>query len=266
MQTAIDPQLEQLERDGYTVFKAFLDPATTARVRAHMDELLPPIPPLENENAHRLQDLRHPIPGAIMAELLNRPELLDLARTLLGANEMRLLEQVLIRTDGQGKSTGAYGWHVDMPFLPEHYAARPRQTYFHMVHALNTVPPGGGAFTVIPGSHHLTFAAAARLTEELGADEALSRLQRDVVQEAGIDLSQAVEVLAEDGDLLVFNPMTLHAPSHNSTNVSRYVYFASFFDASAVYLQDRLNKMKYRDNFPASLRDNLPPELRSLLD
>jgi hypothetical protein len=45
----------------------------------------------------------------------------------------------------------------------EQYEATPRQTYFHMVTMLADVEPGGGAFTIIPGSHHATFAAAGRL-------------------------------------------------------------------------------------------------------
>src|SRR5688500_4744803 len=133
-------QLEQLERDGYAVFPGFLDTQTTARIRAHMDSLLPPISPKEGDGINRVHTLRHPIPGAIMGDILNNPRLLELAGQILYSSDLRLLEQVLIRTDGQNESPGVHGWHLDMTFLPEHYDSRPRQTYFHMVHALSTIP------------------------------------------------------------------------------------------------------------------------------
>ena len=44
-----------------------------------------------------------------------------------------------------------------------------------MVHALNTVPPGGAAFMIVPGSHHLTYAASAKINTA----EDLAQLKRD---------------------------------------------------------------------------------------
>ena len=178
-------QLEQLERDGYTIFPGFLDTKTTTRIRAHIDSLSPPIAPKTETGAARVSLLRHPIPGAIMAEILANPKLLELAQKTLESEDLRLLEQVLIRTDPTEATPGADGWHIDMAFMPEQYEARPRQTYFHMVHALNTVAPGGGATTIIPGSHHKTYAAA----KKLGSADALQTLKADPIGVAEIDLN-----------------------------------------------------------------------------
>ena len=260
--TEMTEQLEQLERDGYTIFPGFLDTQTTARIRAHIDSLAPPIAPKSNADAPRLHTLRHPIPGAIMADLLANPELLELAQKTLEAENMRLLEQVLIRTDPIEADAGATGWHIDMTFLPEHFNARPRQTYFHMVHALNTVAPGGGATTIIPGSHHKTYAAAQRL----GTTDELHTLKGDPIGVADINLDDQIEVLPSEGDLLVFNPMCLHSASTNVSDEPRYVYFASFMDASAQYLSDFLESVNYQRAFPDSLRENLPAQFHSLLD
>jgi ectoine hydroxylase-related dioxygenase (phytanoyl-CoA dioxygenase family) len=258
----MNAQFEQLENEGYTVFPNFLDQPTVQRIREHMDSLMPPIAPPEQAVPARVHLLRHPIPGAIMAEILARPELIELATELLKAKELRLLEQVLIRTDPQITKPPVGGWHVDMAFLPEHYQATPRQTYFHMVHCLNNVAPGGGAFTIVPGSHHKTFAAATRL----GSEEALQELRANPIEVAGVDISEAIEVNAKEGDLLVFNPMALHSASANHSTESRYVYFASFHDVSADYLIRELQRTNYSPAFPDSLRDNLPEELRFLLD
>lgn len=258
----MNAQLKQLESDGYAVFPSFLDIRTTARIRAHMDSLLPAVAPREEPDVKRLHDLRHPIPGAIMAEILSKPRLIELAQEILRANELRLLEQVLIRTDPQDAQANGMAWHIDMAFLPQHYRAAPRQTYFHMVHALNSVPSGGSATYIVPGSHHRTYAVARRL----GSVEKLAALKNEPIDMAEIDLSEAVEVLPNEGDLLVFNPMCLHSPSPNTSHQPRYVYFASFMDSSAEYLRHHLLSTGYHHGFPDSLRDNLPCDLQSLLD
>jgi ectoine hydroxylase-related dioxygenase (phytanoyl-CoA dioxygenase family) len=263
-------QLEQLDQQGYTVVRQFLDRATTERICRHMDSLLPPIASPEDENAQRLNTLRHPIPGAILAEILS-PELVSLAEQTLRSSDLRLLEQVLIRTDpasnakrqevrGDTPAARATGWHVDMAFLPEHYQSTPRQTYFHMVHSLNTVPSGGGAFTIVPGSHLKTYEA----TQKLG-EEGLAQFKANPIEVAGIDVNEAIEVLPEEGDMIIFNPMALHSASTNVTDVPRYVYFASFHDSSAEYLKNFLRETNYSPKFPDSLRDNLPQDLQKLL-
>lgn len=259
--------LEQLDNNGYTIIPNFIDKQLTARIREHMDSLLPPISPREGEIS-RTHTLRHPIPGEIMAEILNRPALLDLAKEILYSQDLRLLEQVLIRTDSREAKpedagpTRATHWHIDKTFLPEHYNARPRQTYFHMVHALSNVPKGGGGTTVIPGSHKKSFAAA----EKIGTVDGLDELKQNPIEVAGLDLNDAIELHPTEGDLLVFNPMCLHSASSNISDSPRYVYFASFYDSSAQYLQRNLTPGNHYSNVvPDSLRDNLPAELQSLL-
>jgi hypothetical protein len=260
-----DQQFQQLEELGYAVFPGFLDRQTTARVRAHTDSLLPPVLPADQEPQQgRVRTLRHPIPGAIMAELASRPQLLDLAMRLLRIGnraDLRLLEQVLIRTDPKPPPHGPGGWHVDMAFWRHEYDASPRQTYFHMVHACSTVAPGGGAFMIVPGSHHQTFAYTATVKDLAGLTEFRNRAQ----ELAGVDTSKGIEVSANEGDLIVFNPMALHSGSGNASTQPRYVYFASFMDASAQRLRAELDKTNYRGGFPESLREGLPAELRGLL-
>jgi ectoine hydroxylase-related dioxygenase (phytanoyl-CoA dioxygenase family) len=280
-----DLNFDQLEEDGYTVVPGFMDRETTSRIRRHIDSLLPPVGAPRQDPKRWHSVLRHPIPGAIMAELVNNPALLALARQCLRPRDLRLLEQVLIRSDPRPPPHGPTGWHVDWTFLPCHYEAVPRQTYFHMVHCLNTVPPGGAAFMIVPGSQRLAYKLTAELNAELSSDEPsaesstavkaatsariaeeLGRFKRDPAGVAGIDTDQGIEICPQEGDLLVFNPMALHSASGNATQEPRYVYFASFFDATAVELRDELRRTKYRDGFPDSLRQNLPEELLPLLE
>lgn len=253
--------LDQLEQQGYTLVRNFLDRQTTLKIRRHIDSLLPPIDAPHQDSKRWVNTLRHPIPGAIMAELVNNSALFALVHQTLQSQQLRLLEQVLIRSDPQPPPHGPRGWHIDYAFFPRQYKAIPRQTYFHMVHCLNTVAPGGAAFMIVPASHHLTYAASAKMQTV----EELSQLKSDPVEVAGIDINMGIEICANEGDLLVFNPMALHSGSGNATNQPRYVYFASFFDTAATELSNGLRETKYRDGFPDSLREHLPEDLQPLL-
>ena len=115
---------------------------------------------------------------------------------------------------------------------------------------------------IVPESHQLTYAASA----QMGTALELAALKRDPAGVAGIDLSKGIEVCPEEGDLLIFNPMALHSGSSNATDHPRYVYFVSFFDTSATELFEELRRTKYRDGFADSLRENLPMDLRALLE
>ena len=210
--------LDHLEQEGYTIVRGFLDGEMTRRGRAHIDSLLPSVDTPEEDRERWHFVLRHPIPGAIMADFLNNPNLFELATECLQPNELRLLEQVLIRSDPRPPPHGPLGWHVDWAFFPRQYKAVPRQTYFHMVHCLNTVPSGGAAFMIVPGSHLLTYAASA----QMHTAEELNTLRRDPAGVAGIDASKGIEVCPNEGDLLIFNPMALHSGSGNSTDQARY--------------------------------------------
>jgi ectoine hydroxylase-related dioxygenase (phytanoyl-CoA dioxygenase family) len=259
---------QQLEEYGYVVIPRFLDEETTTAIRSHIDRLAPPVSPRDQVSAPRLHTLRHPIPGAIMARLLaDNTALIPLAASLLGTRDvadLRLLEQVLIRTDPGPHPAAPTGWHVDMAFFPDQYGSRPRRTYYHMVHACSTVRPGGGAFMIIPGSHHRTYAVTATLPR---TDAALEAFKNSVLDRAGCDPTrEAIEVCPDEGDLLVFNPMCIHSASRNVRAESRYVYFTSFFDTSATWLRQRLDGMHYRSGFPDSLRQGMPEALARLLD
>jgi ectoine hydroxylase-related dioxygenase (phytanoyl-CoA dioxygenase family) len=259
----MDSELEAIERDGYAVFPGIMDPDTMTRLKRHMDGLMPPVPAREATGVERTHWLRHPIPGEIMAEVLVNPRLLEVARAILHSDDLRMLEQVLVRTDPRDAARGPVtpnGWHVDFTFLPEHYNARPRQTYFHMVQMLNDVVKGGGGTAFVPGSHHKTYAAAAKV-----GLEGLPALKANPVEVAGIDMSNAVTLEARAGDLVVFNPMCLHSVSGNIAPQSRYVYFASFMDAAAKTLLDSLGKRNFRAAVPEDVRNAIPGEFQYLL-
>ena len=260
--TGYDPATHRrrLARDGYSVVPEFMPLALVERLRAHIDGLLGPLPATPDG---AVRDLRHPIPGDILAEVLYREPLIRLAMDELGTRDrgdLRLLEQVLIRTEPSPAPAGPTAWHIDWAGLPDEAAARPRQTYYHHVQALGDIRPGGGATMVVPGSHRLTYAAAAGATAE-----DLARLKADPIGVAGIDVGRAVEITARAGDLVVFDPMCLHSATRNRGATPRHVLFTSFMDRSATRLMAELRGQRYFRALPPALRAARPPDLADLL-
>ncbi|MBA3845537.1 MAG: phytanoyl-CoA dioxygenase family protein [Planctomycetes bacterium] len=259
--TALAGHLDALEEHGWTVIPGFLDGASTARLRQHMDGLLPPV-----ARAGTVHDLRHPIPGAIMAELVTEHHL-RLARALLRAGDgLRLLEQVLIRTDPSSDDAGVRGWHIDAAFYPRHRAATPRQTYYQCVHALCDIKPGGGATMIVPGSHRRLVSATARIESSACIPTVKqAELKAEALRLAAIDDSAGIELIAHEGDLVLFDPTCLHSASVNTGASARYVLFQSFIDESADEMNTVLEATGYRSGFSDDLRSALPPERRHLL-
>lgn len=258
--TDLSIRLQELDSRGYTVFPDYLDRDTTAAVRAHIDSLVGPIASGDRNAARHV--LRHPIRGAIMSRLVNNPATLELAATLIGSYELRMREQVFIRSDPSPPPYQAPQWHIDAAFCREEFAVRPRQVYYQMLHCCSTVSAGGAAFMIVPGSHKLSLAASDKAAGERGRQPIHNHTA--LAPEANDD--DSIEICANDGDLIVFNPLCYHASSTNRTDRPRYVYFTSFYHPSAARLIELVRRTKYRDNFPDSLRQGLPLELQSLLD
>ena len=256
----LDTRLEELEEQGYTIFPGYLDGATTAAIRAHVDAIAGPVEIGADHRAAR-RDLRHPIEGAIMARLASDSTTLELAAALIGSRQLRLREQVLIRSDPSPPPYEAMRWHIDAAFCRAEFAARPRQVYYQMLHCCSTVSPGGAAFMIVPESHRLSLKANEETEKERGR-------QPIEGQTAGIDeeVEGGIEICADDGDLIVFNPLCYHSASPNRTRQPRYVFFTSFYHPSASRLVELVRRTGYRDHFPDSLRTALAPELQALLE
>jgi ectoine hydroxylase-related dioxygenase (phytanoyl-CoA dioxygenase family) len=269
-ETTLARHLAELEEVGFTVIRGFLDRPTCARLRAHTDRILGPIQPEQG-----WKDCRHPMPcdgtGEVLAEMVTETHL-ELARRQLHAqglpaDRLRLTEQVLIRT---GRTTGPGDgrcWHIDGVFYPRHRATAPRLTYVQNVHALSDIEAGGGATMVVPGSHRRHYAASEELAKGGERFPMLDQkgFRAEVTRLAGVDPAQGVEILAKEGDLVLFDPMCLHTGTANRRERPRYVFFQSFYTTMASDFHAILEDTSYRSHFPEALRLGLPERLRPLV-
>jgi hypothetical protein len=205
---------------------------------------------------------------------------------------IRLNGYSLIRTDpfgGDASSvrphTNPTNMHIDNAFLPAHDAATPREVYSRSIVYLNDVAEGGAPIVVWPRAHK----AAAEVVQQLRADGAAAgageyhgvRWRDEVIAamahhrpgadpEASYDTRQidwpgvgpATEVLMGEGDMVVFEPMSMHSASRCVNGVPRYCWVASFFDDRVQALPHKL----YQDEFHPDFLAQLAPELAPLVD
>jgi ectoine hydroxylase-related dioxygenase (phytanoyl-CoA dioxygenase family) len=268
----------ELEDRGWTVVPDVLPLDLCTRAKAHVDSLLAPI-----GTGGAVAARSHPIPGGIMGELATTPLLMECASALYRSpfDELRLTEQVLIRTDPEPPTSEQQqapsvpmpagggeprGWHCDFVFQEQHFHATPRQNYFQMFGVFTDVLPGAGCTMVVPGSHHKTMAAAAQTDctiEALG--ELRGRIAADPA-EFGIDIDAGIELPASAGSLVIFCPFCLHSGSVNRGSWSRYVAVQSFNHCTdAELLQQQLVSTRYLKGFHPDAHAAVPPSLRQVL-
>ena len=156
------------------------------------------------------------------------PAAIELGRLLLGGDpELRMREQVLIRSDPEPPPYAReLGYHIDAAFCGAEFEAVPKQVYYQMLHYLSTVKPGGGGVHIVPGSHRFSCAAL------FGGDPGRDTRPLDSNTSGAGHRDDGVEICAEEGDLILFNPLCFHSASQNRTDRPRYVYFTSFYDTS----------------------------------
>jgi hypothetical protein len=161
--------MAELDELGYTLVPDIVPLCLAARVRAFSDDLLGAPDPVGQRRSKV-----HPIPGPVMAELASLPPLLSMAAHFCGcggddgsgALDLRLQEQVLIRTDHHSEleqPPGPTGWHIDFLFPPNSYESTPKKVYFQYFLHMSSTLPGGAAFCIVPRSHHRTIQAARQL-------------------------------------------------------------------------------------------------------
>ena len=272
----LDRRLDELDERGYAIIPNYLDRTTTAEIRTHIDSVvgshLPEVdnpwdridePRVIRKDEYGIRKLRHPIAGAIMPRIASNQRTIELSRIMLGSRlaDLRLREQVFGRTDRVPAPNGPTGWHIDAPFTAEEFQSTPRRIYYQLLHYCSKVESGGGAFMIVPGSHQLAYA----VNRGTRSEEQRQQLQKDPIGICGIDTDRGIEICGDDGDLIIFNAMCLHSASLNKRPESRYVYFTSFYDASADWLVDHVRRTRYRDCFPNSLYRDLPARLHHLL-
>jgi hypothetical protein len=191
-------------------------------------------------------EIRHPIEDAkALAAATTAGRMVELHAYLLRSTSerLRLMQHMLVRTDyDPHTAAGPRDWHADHAFLSQDYTESPRRIFYHSVIALKDVPPGGGGTMLIPES----LRRARRILDQTSQDDLMRHCQATASNGFGCNLrtladvnprdcaAEPIEISLRKGDMMIFDPMQLHAESVNTMRTPRYVLFQNFFDVDAV--------------------------------
>lgn len=195
-------ELEQLHKDGYVLFKNVLSKEQVALVKAGIQEAF------EGKDSNVM--LQGPMfeKGEIFEYIVDHPIVSEFIEEILGP-DCQLSSMNGMRTL---KNTGVSKWHVDEALffpLPDGVELDERiQLPVYLMNGLyylDDITEDLGPTQVVPGSHragkHLDF------TEEIESYKG----------------QEAISVLAEAGDCLVFNSQVWHRGARNQSDNPRYV-------------------------------------------
>ena len=242
--------LEQLATLGYTVVPGIVGPEDCRRARELLDDIFGPCgesaeehirakgwelshyltpraepddaafwasasPFLQTENFYH--DVRHPIRDSATAALINQ-RMIDVVGECLRSDDLKLLQQYLVRTDYRpGPYPERPGFHADHASLPAQYDATPSQHYLLAMLALSDVPSGGAATVMGRGTLQRARELATKYQEEepewcLGLhDEDFRNELRQRIGSEQLKDPEPMELTCSEGDLIVIDPMALHA-------------------------------------------------------
>ena len=193
--------------------------------------------------------IRHPIYDEVMAELVTDATV-AIHRRLLRTESLRLTQQAFVRSDydppARAAATGVVvdGWHIDHAFLAQQYESTPRAVYYSSMIALSTIESGGAPLVVQPGSLAEGKAEAARILAAepcwcaaMPDDHYRTELSARVMPAMSDSVGSAHEVLCDEGDIIILNPMCLHSASPMCLpGRTRHVVFNTFIDASSTFM------------------------------
>jgi ectoine hydroxylase-related dioxygenase (phytanoyl-CoA dioxygenase family) len=206
-------QTDEFAERGWTLLKRAFSPATARAVRRDLGVRIG-------------VDLEDPEqwtrPRVWLKKLLNEPPYTDALTDrftcavdrLVGSERWKLTQDMgWWPVTFPGFDTPDYGadWHIEGGWF-RHHVWSPEQALVNLF-CFSTIEPGGGGTLLVEGSHHL----AARLLWDAEPD-GLSADDFDEPICAILDASGwpgVVEVVAEEGDVVLAHPLIFHASNHN---------------------------------------------------
>ena len=208
---------QEFEELGYTVFEGVLTREEIGYASPIFDEVITPDirPPVVVHDSTSRRQLSVEYCEPRLAQFGGNPGVLE-AVGLMMDGPFRLLASPIPTITFPGKAGGVPGpdWqgHVDWwRVIPREFWA----SYFNCFLHFTAVEPGGGAFAVVPGSHHL-------VRENLSDPGMTERMFRQEFQDFP-DLGSEIEVRVGAGGLIVWHPYLVHGPTDNQRERARKI-------------------------------------------
>jgi ectoine hydroxylase-related dioxygenase (phytanoyl-CoA dioxygenase family) len=206
-------QVEAFVEDGFTVLRGAFPSSVARAVRQVLGERIG----IDLDDPDQWVE-----PRVWLKELLTTPPFTDALTErfvaavdqLVGAGRWRLEQSIgWWPTTFPGFDDPPYGddWHVEGGWF-RHHVWSPEQAILNLF-CFSTVEPGGGGTLLVQGSHHL---AAGLLWES--EPDGLTTDDFDGPMNTALDVAGrpgVVEVVAEEGDVVLAHPLVFHSSNPN---------------------------------------------------
>ncbi|MBV9870873.1 MAG: phytanoyl-CoA dioxygenase family protein [Frankiaceae bacterium] len=221
-----DEQIGEFVERGWTVLRRAFAPAVARAVRSAIGERV---------GIDLAQPIQWTQPRIWIRELLTDSPYTDALtdRFRAGVDQLVGADRWVMRPEmgswpitfpGFNHDHFGHGWHVEGDWF-RHRLTSPEQALLNLF-CFSTVEPGGGGTLVVEGSHHLA-AHLLRDAEPAGMDATdLATAVARRLDEQG--WPPAVEVVAEEGDVVLAHPLILHSPGPNRGTYPRVMAQPAF--------------------------------------
>jgi ectoine hydroxylase-related dioxygenase (phytanoyl-CoA dioxygenase family) len=208
-----DAQIEAFVEQGWTVLRQAFDPAVAVAVRRDLGRRI-------GIDLDRPEEWTQP--RVWLHEAMSEPPYTDALTErfsaavdqLVGPGRWTLTQQMggwPITFPGFEDPPYGDGWHVEGNWF-HHHLGSPEQAVVNLF-CFSTVDAGGGGTLVVEGSHHL----AAQILRD-AEPEGLAAEEFDQPLTAQFDAlgwPGVVEVVGEEGDVVLAHPLLFHSPNPN---------------------------------------------------
>lgn len=194
----ISQAYEQYTDEGYTTVERAIDDTLVDEARDHIEWLLEHNPDKRPEDL--TQDLLPNDP--FWVRLVSDDRLLDIVEQFIGPDIALFSSHYIAKPPGDGQPVL---WHQDGVYWP----LEPKEDVITIWLALDQTRPSNGCMQVIPETHTLELQEIKENTE---VDNVLSsEIDMDV------DVSDAIPIELEPGDVSLHHPNILHGSENNSS-------------------------------------------------
>jgi ectoine hydroxylase-related dioxygenase (phytanoyl-CoA dioxygenase family) len=190
---------DQYELDGYVVFRNVLDADLVAEADAHVDWLRAKHPDLRPENLGHWLVKDDPF----WVRLVSDDRLLDIAEQFIGPDIALFASHYICKPPKDGMPVL---WHQDGSYWP----LDPMEVVTLWL-SVSDSKPENGCMRVIPRTQHTDL-------QEMRKREDIASVLGSGMDESLVDVSQAVDIVMQPGDVSVHHPNVIHGSEGNASD------------------------------------------------
>lgn len=228
---------EQFERDGYVIARNVIDDALVQEARSHIEWLLRQHPDTRPEQLHHSLMTNDPF----WVRLVSDDRLLDVAEQFIGPDIALFASHYIAKRPHDGQ---AVLWHQDGSYWP----LEPMEVVTEWL-AIDDSTPENGCMRVIPGTQDMEL-------QDVHDRNDVDNVLGSGMDAAGVDESEAVDVVLNAGDVSIHHPNVIHGSNANTSPKWRRGLTIRYIPTSV-----RIVTEKEDEPYPSAfhLRGDAPP-------